>query len=280
MLNYRQFESGEYHDPITKFIVGLPSGEVIDITYDIFTKLKSENMIKYNKKLDAFAYMDGNYHRILKFTMDNDKVDQIKQALEKLNIKKYKINTDYTVDVNDNVDISQMYLSRIPVKFRKIEGDFDCSYNSLTNLINAPKEVYGFFDCSLNTIYTLVGGPEIVKGGYYCSDNKLSDLEGFPKKVYVVFDAERNELTTLKGSPEVLTCQEFSVAQNNLKDLKDGPKRGFNFDCSHNNITTLQNGVKDLEGLFNCNYNKIVSLMGKPNCAKITYTGNDIKIIN
>lgn len=281
IVNYKAFEQVDYHHPVTSFVVGMPSGEVINTTYDAYTKLKAERIIKYDKKLDAFVYQDANYRRVLKFTMDKEKIDYIESTLFRLGIDTFTINPDYSVDVKGSVDIREMGLSSLPVKFRNIEGDFDCSYNNLKNLVNSPDTISGLFDCSLNSIYTLIGGPRVVMGGYYCSDNKLTDLQGFPEKVYEVFDAERNELTTLKGAPEILTCQEFTVAQNKLVNLHYGPKKGFNFDCSQNDITTLENGVKELHGVFDCNYNMLRSLIGKPHCDRIRYRdGNQIKVID
>ncbi len=43
-----------------------------------------------------------------------------------------------------------MNLKKIPVKFGRVRGGFDCSSNSLTSLQGAPKEVGDDFDCSTN----------------------------------------------------------------------------------------------------------------------------------
>jgi len=237
-------------------------------------------MIKYDKTLDVFTYRDGNYHRILNMLIDKQKIEEIENNLYKLGISDYIINKNYKVDVFEDVDISQKGLTKIPFKFGKIDGNFDCSFNKLDNLVNSPDEVSGFFDCSLNGLYSLIGGPRIAMTGYYCSDNNLTDLEGFPEKVYVIFNAERNKLKTLKGTPEELVCRDFTVAQNDLINLHNGPKRGFNFDCSQNDITTLLDGIKELEGIFDCSYNKLTSLMGKPKCNMIQWFGNKITNID
>jgi len=275
--NYKTFEEIENHLQITSFVVGIPSGEVIDTPYEIYKKLRSHQLIKYNAKIDAFTYSDHNYAKVCKIAMDDKKVQQIEFQLAVLGITKYEIIHNYTVDVFENVDISQRNLPRIPVKFRRIVGDFDCSYNKLNNLTNSPEEVTGLFDCSLNGLYSIVGGPKIVRNGYYCSDNNLTDLEGFPLEVYKVFDAERNNLKTLKGTPEILLCKDFDVSQNKLVNLYDGPKKGFNFNCSHNQIVTLENGVLELKGIFDCTYNKLKTLKGKPKCGILRYNvGNKV----
>lgn len=279
IVSYKMFEADEQQHPVTSFIVGFPSGEVIETSYEVYTQLKADRLIKYDQKIDAFTFQDANYRRVIKYTIDKEKIGEIESALFRLGIDKYTINPDYSVDVHADVDITDMSLSRLSVRFRNIEGNFDCSYNRLENLVNAPEIVNGSFDCSLNSIYSLIGGPKIVKGGYYCSDNKLSDLQGFPEKVYVIFDAERNKITTLKGCPDVLLCNNFTVAQNGLTNLCNGPKIGYNFDCSMNSITSLENGIKELKGTFICTHNKLKTLIGMPHCERIIYRdGNNIKI--
>jgi len=109
--------------------------------------------------------------------------EETKEWLDKMWIKKYKINSDLTVDVNGDVDLEKKYLSYIPVKFGIVNGYFECSNNQLTSLNGSPKEVKGYFDCSYNQLTTLNGSPKEVKGNFYCSYNLLTSLEGAPKEV-------------------------------------------------------------------------------------------------
>ena len=85
----------------------------------------------------------------------------------------------------DKVDISNLGFEKIPDIFQDVtvEGDFDCSYNSLTSLEGAPEKVDGYFDCVSNQLTSLEGAPEKVGGNFYCSYNSLTSLEGAPEKV-------------------------------------------------------------------------------------------------
>jgi len=85
------------------------------------------------------------------------------------------------VNVTGNVYLSSLDLTELPIKFGKVGGHFDCSYNKLTSLEGSPREVGGLF---------------------YCYGNDLTTLEGAPEKVGKIFDCTRNKLTTLKGAPE------------------------------------------------------------------------------
>jgi hypothetical protein len=116
--------------------------------------------------------------------------------------KRFRVNDDLSVDVYCHVDLSGLKLTKLPVKFNKVNGDFNCSNNQLTSLEGAPKEINGDFNCSNNQLTTLVGSPQIGVERFDCSKNELTSLEGSPKKVYV-FDCRDNKLTSLDGAPTV-----------------------------------------------------------------------------
>jgi len=75
------------------------------------------------------------------------------------------------------------------------EGYFYCSYNKLTSLKGAPREVNGSFYCSDNELTSLEGAPREVNGSFYCSDNELTSLEGAPREVDGHFYCSYNKLT-------------------------------------------------------------------------------------
>jgi hypothetical protein len=59
-------------------------------------------------------------------------------------IKNHTINSDDTIDVDGDVDLRIMLeddLKKLPVKFGKVSGFFDCSTSNLTTLENCPKYV-------------------------------------------------------------------------------------------------------------------------------------------
>jgi hypothetical protein len=280
LKTYKMFENDQKSgEIITSYIVGMPSGEIIDINDKELTKLKGAHLIKYNKDKKYFIFQDANYAEVKKTLQNPQTVQLIHNFMDHYGISRYKVNEDFSVDVFGDVNLSLKNLVKIPVKFRKVSGYFDCSANKLTNLVNAPDEILNYFDCTVNNIYTLIGGPRYVEGGYYCMDNKLEDLVGYPKYCLTVFDASRNELKTLKGTPETIKARFFNVSHNKLHVLSHGPRKTMNFDCSNNQIHTLSNGVREVDGNFNCSNNRLTNLMGMPSCDKIIYDGNEIEEI-
>jgi hypothetical protein len=109
--------------------------------------------------------------------------NDIKSICEKYDIINYTINTDGSIDVDDDVDLYGKYLFRFPLKFGRVTGDFDCTNNQLTTLEGSPKEVGGDFSCSTNRLTILDGGPREVGGSFYCNHNQLITLEGGPREV-------------------------------------------------------------------------------------------------
>ncbi len=82
---------------------------------------------------------------------------EIKRLCKTYGINTFKINKDGTIDCNYSVDLSNMNLKEIPIKFNKVNGFFDCSNNHLTNLENSPKYFLGFLDCNNNPLESLDG---------------------------------------------------------------------------------------------------------------------------
>ncbi len=115
----------------------------------------------------------------------------IKNLCLTYDIKNYTINSDGSIDVDGDVDISPLRiraqhlpnqeLKKLPLKFGEVTGNFDCSYNQLTTLEGAPRSVWGDFNCSDNKLTTLEGAPESVGGNFLCYWNLLCHIsELFP----------------------------------------------------------------------------------------------------
>jgi hypothetical protein len=125
---------------------------------------------------------------------------------------------------------------KLIIKFNKVSGHFDCSYNNLTTLEGTPKEVGGDF---------------------YCSYNKLTSLKYAPEIVGRDFDCDNNRLITLKGAPNYINGY-FTCANNKLKSLKYIPKQinGVFFYC-FNNPNLIINKLPKSFKCFICNYNQL-----------------------
>ena len=146
---------------------------------------------------------------------------EIHTICEKYNIKKYSINPDGSIDVDGNVNLIKMNLSEIPLKFNKVSGYFNCSYNKLTSLKGSPKEVGSFFTCY---------------------DNKLNDLKYAPNRIESWFDCSVNNLKNLKNSP---TCVNLFFCEGNPLESLEGYNNDYNkLECNNKDALILKSKRK------------------------------------
>ncbi|MCK9476331.1 MAG: hypothetical protein M0R46_10445 [Candidatus Muirbacterium halophilum] len=177
--------------------------------------------------------------KYLKKFNENINSSEIEAICEKYNIKNYIINDDGTIDVDGDVYLYNKKLKVLPLKFRKVSGNFHCSDNQLTSLEGAPKSVGNYFYCKCNKLTSLEGGPQIVGGYFSCNNNQLISLEGAPQRVGGDFYCNSNQLTSLEGIPQSV---------------------GGDFDCSVNNLTSLEGAPKRVNGLFLCYSNNLKNI--------------------
>jgi hypothetical protein len=128
------------------------------------------------------------------------------------------------VDIEGDFKVHRQDLTDFKgVRFGKVDGNFDCSYNRITSLDGAPQEVGNNFHCYDNQLTTLDGGPSIVKWDYNCSRNNLASLKGAPKLVNGYFDCSRNFLTSLEDAPDWIGGY-FAFPKNRIVSLKGLPE--------------------------------------------------------
>lgn len=139
----------------------------------------------------------------------------------------YSIDSNGTIDVQGNVDISFMNLSSILKEignFGKVTGNFDCSENALISLEGSPSFIGGSFLCQKNKLETLEHCPNNVGSNFYCFGNNLKSLQHSPKTVGLGFFAYSNYLTSIKNSTNSIG-KDFDLRNNNnLEDLTSLPK--------------------------------------------------------
>ena len=92
-------------------------------------------------------------------------------------------------------------VEKLPVKFGKVSGHFDCSVNKLKTLEGCPISIGGSFSCDGNELTSLKGCPISIGGDFWCDDNKLKSLKGCPSSVDGGFYCNINKLKSLKGCP-------------------------------------------------------------------------------
>jgi hypothetical protein len=130
----------------------------------------------------------------LKLFESFEEIDSICEICEIYNIENYTINSDGTVDVDGDVDLSRKGLTKLPLNFGKVTGYFYCYNNKLTTLEGSPISVGGYFGCYNNKLTTLEGGPREVGGDFYCNYNQLITLEGSPREVGGHFSCSYNPI--------------------------------------------------------------------------------------
>ena len=113
----------------------------------------------------------------------------------------YKEYIGKTVKVTGDVDLSELCLTKIPINFTEVGGNFWCYDNELSSLEGTPRIVGGRFICSFNQLTTLVGAPKAVGSWFDCQCNNLTSLVGAPEKVGGNFYCSHNQLKSTKGRP-------------------------------------------------------------------------------
>jgi hypothetical protein len=165
--------------------------------------------------------------------------EEIHSICKEYGIENYIINEDGTIDVDDDVNLDGKSLTKLPILFNHVSGDFNCGHNQLTILKGVPESV----------------------GDFYCHNNKLTSLEGAPQNV-VNFSCYGNKITSLEGCPQSVGGH-FSCSGNKITSLEGAPQSiGGHFSCSGNKITSLEGAPKSVSGNFWCDHNKIMSLKG------------------
>jgi len=185
---------------------------------------------------------DDGYYYIHDHRCENIKdlpLTYIHGLCSKFYIQNYTINDDYSIDVMGSVNISNKKLTKIPLKFNKVSGDFYCTDNNLNTLEGSPESVGWSFYCGENNLTTLKGGPEEVGREFRCSFNQLTTLEGCPKRVDRDFFCSNNQLTTLEGGPEFVGG-DFYCYNNPLTSVEYPEFVGGNFICRNNPLTSVE----------------------------------------
>ncbi|MCK9476332.1 MAG: hypothetical protein M0R46_10450 [Candidatus Muirbacterium halophilum] len=176
--------------------------------------------------------------RYIKTFNENINRSEIDSICEKYNITNYTINDDGSIDVNGDVNLKRNNLRELPLKFRKVTGNFYCNDNQLTNLKDSPQHVGGDFFCSNNKLISLDGVPQSIGGYFSCSYNQLISLEGAPKSIGGYFSCSGNNLTSLEGAPKRVSGL-FLCYSNDLKNIDYLPKYYKELDISNNPISKI-----------------------------------------
>jgi hypothetical protein len=126
---------------------------------------------------------------------ENFNQSEIDAICKQYKIQNYTINPNGSIDVDGNVYLPLRNLNKLPLKFNKVTGWFDCSDNQLTTLEGCPNYVGDNFNCSYNELTNLDGYPKEVGRGFYWDGNPISEiiyLFGYSIKIYLEYQETYN----------------------------------------------------------------------------------------
>lgn len=146
------------------FIIGLILiiKDILIYILNFINRIKAYNNIK--------KYIINKYFKLINipfFINDKQAFIEVKNWLEEMNISKYKIRRDLSVNVFEDVSLYKKNLKIIPIQFYKVNGNFNCSYNELKSLKGAPKIIMGNFNCSYNKLESLEFLPDIINISFF-----------------------------------------------------------------------------------------------------------------
>ena len=101
-------------------------------------------------------------------------LENIKAWCDEMGIKKYTINSQNEIDVNEGVWLRDKDFKELPYKFGKVDGYFDIGNSiNLISLKNCPNKVEGSFWCDrCSKLDSLEGCPKEVKRNFWCKNCK------------------------------------------------------------------------------------------------------------
>jgi hypothetical protein len=189
---------------------------------------------------------------------------EIKGMLDQHMVKNYVLIPDhkygFVVNVDGSVVLPNRYLAWFPVKFNRVNGDFNLVGNRLISLEFMPEHIGG--DCYLsgNKLTSLVGVSGFIGGDFYCDNNLLKNLIGLSNTtIGGSFDCSNNLLESLEGSPKIIYGY-FSCAMNKLKSLLFCPLKTGDFYCNNNELISLKYCPDEVGQEFCCGGNDISTL--------------------
>jgi len=182
-------------------------GVADEIGGDLITDIKLDIGSHYDEETQTYRYkgreaVSNVYRPAVALTNEED----IQAWLDKYDIKNTTILPDGSVDVQGDIKLSNRLpnVSKLPINFNYVDGDFDVSENELITLEGSPIKVGGSFFAYKNELDSLRGGPKEVKGSFVILHNNITSLQNSPTIVKDDYICSHNPLRTLEGINTVL----------------------------------------------------------------------------
>jgi len=139
-----------------------------------------------------------------KTNFEVDTKEDIENYCDSNFITSITINDDLSVDVDGDVDLSDMVLYKLPFQFGDVSGNFKINNNYLTDLEGCPKSIGGYFEAMNNEINTLKYFPEDIvdyisldSNKIFCIDNEYLNSNSDKLKEFLTCDMSHNPLYDL-----------------------------------------------------------------------------------
>jgi hypothetical protein len=121
----------------------------------------------------------------MKYMKLYEQFEDIDAICRRYGIRNYTVNSDLSISVDGGVDLHYKKLTKLPVKFKEVSGDFWLSGNNLTSLEGSPERVGGYLICSNNNLTSLEGSPKWIGGDFWCNNNNIYTFEGIPDYTHI-----------------------------------------------------------------------------------------------
>lgn len=192
---------------------------------------------------------------------DNMYVDKqkIRSWLRRYGIEKYTVNDDFTVDVDDSVNLLDNGLTYLPIQFGVVHGEFNIASNKLTSLKGSPTHVEGTFNCNYNELKSLQYAPRSINNNFMCANNHITDWKYFPEHVESTCMIGGNRITTHK---HIIKSLKFCSSVI----IEEGPAKGILYwmlipGMNYINLPALTDNIGPIYQIFN-KYLKSQDLLG------------------
>ncbi len=191
---------------------------------DVYTDIKLDHIVSLPAEKEKIWKYNGSsivahIHKPI-VSLSNKK--EIKNWLEKHGISNFKILDNNSVNVDNDVRLSNKLanLSKLPLSFNQVKGNFDISDNELVSLIGSPSKVDGDFLAFKNELISLKGCPKEVNGSFIILKNHITNIQYAPSIVKDDFICSHNPINNLDGINTVLGSVFTGVFIDKLKAKK------------------------------------------------------------
>ena len=147
----------------------------------------------------------------------------------------WKLNTSTgLIDVDGDFDCSSKSLTDLKgIKFGEVSGVFYCRNNRLTSLEGAPQSVVRDFSCSNNQLTSLEGAPQTVRI-FYCNDNPVS--EETLASIFALMKKGKSYQQALEEHWPKMNSDDRALMYKQMPNLPPEDERKYNALAKYNNM--------------------------------------------